>query len=101
MSLGKPLTRPPAPPPGTLSRDAGEGQNSPPQGVSGAARVGAGFHDAAFGVGADRADCTGEPNPVGPALDLVAAPRQLGRDLLRVAAFEVEPARVVVVRRKG
>src|ERR1051325_5388636 len=74
---------------------------SPAQGVSGAARVGAGFERAALLVDQDPADGPGEPDPVGPALDLMAAARELGADFLREPALDIEPAGVVVVRRKG
>ena len=53
-----------------------------PERVGGAAGVGAGFDDAALLVDVDRADGAGEPDPVGPALDLVAAARQFGDDRL-------------------
>src|SRR3954470_12220505 len=62
----------------------------PAQGVAGAAGVGADLEGAALFVDQDPAPRAGEPDPVGPALDLMAAPREFGGYLLREAALDAE-----------
>src|SRR3981081_1297888 len=72
-----------------------EGAALPPERIGGAARVGTGFEHPAAAIGVDRADGAGGPDPLGPALDLGPAARQLDDDRLGDAAFDGEPARVI------
>src|SRR4029077_4087358 len=85
----------------TPSRSAAEAKlRLPPQRVGGAARVGARFQRAAFLVDEDGADRTGQPREVRPPFDLMAATGKVAGNLVREPPFEIETARIVVVRRE-
>src|SRR5579862_300226 len=70
------------------------------QRIGGAARVGAGLHNAALLVDIDRADRTGGPDPLRPALDLVATARQFGDHCLGNARLDRESPGIIVVGRE-